>query len=31
MDLEKLQIAYQEKEELEKQREELYGKLDAIL
>lgn len=31
MDFEKLQIAYQEKEELEKQREELYGKLDAIL
>ncbi|WP_264740267.1 ribosomal protection-like ABC-F family protein [Cytobacillus firmus] len=31
IDLEKLQIAYQEKEELEKQREELYGKLDAIL
>ncbi|WP_404357912.1 ABC-F type ribosomal protection protein [Cytobacillus firmus] len=31
MDLEKLQIAYLEIEELEKQREELYGKLDAIL
>ncbi|WP_282173178.1 ribosomal protection-like ABC-F family protein [Cytobacillus firmus] len=31
VDLEKLQIAYLEKEELEKQREELYGKLDAIL
>jgi ATPase subunit of ABC transporter with duplicated ATPase domains len=31
IDLEKLQILYKEKEKLEKQREELYGKLDAIL
>ncbi|WP_169787391.1 hypothetical protein [Sporosarcina globispora] len=31
MDLEKLQVAYQEKEELEKKREELYGELDDIL
>jgi hypothetical protein len=29
--LEKLQIFYKEKEKVEKQREELYGKLDAIL
>jgi ATPase subunit of ABC transporter with duplicated ATPase domains len=31
MDLEKLQTFYNEKEELEKKREELYRKLDAIL